>query len=216
MMASSSFRDSINSLGWSRATEEPVNTSRDTGLFSSIQNLNPFQDRGYLQLPTHETSPGAPLPAPSRREEEEGWFILSRWDRLLVFGACNLAALACFVICFTLFPIVATRPRKFVLLWTVGSSLFLASFAAVMGPMNYVYHLLSTPRLPFTAAYFGSIIMTLIFAIKLQNTILTLLSALVQLAALAWYLVSYFPMGAAGLRLATTFGARQATSWMSG
>ncbi|KAM3547397.1 hypothetical protein MY1884_009583 [Beauveria asiatica] len=163
-MASSSFRDSINSLGWSRATEEPVNTSRDTGLFSSIQNLNPFQDRGYLQLPTHETSPGAPLPAPSRREEEEGWFI--------------------------------------------------PSFAAVMGPMNYVYHLLSTPRLPFTAAYFGSIIMTLIFAIK--NTILTLLSALVQLAALAWYLVSYFPMGAAGLRLATTFGARQATSWMSG
>ncbi|EJP63071.1 Protein transport protein SFT2 [Beauveria bassiana D1-5] len=185
-MASSSFRDSINSLGWSRATEEPVNTSRDTGLFSSIQNLNPFQDRGYLQLPTHETSPGAPLPASSRREEEEGWFIL------------------------------ATRPRKFVLLWTVGSSLFLASFAAVMGPMNYVYHLLSTPRLPFTAAYFGSIIMTLAFAIKLQNTILTLLSALVQLAALAWYLVSYFPMGAAGLRLATTFGARQATSWMSG
>ncbi|PMB66554.1 hypothetical protein BM221_007546 [Beauveria bassiana] len=116
-MASSSFRDSINSLGWSRATEEPVNTSRDTGLFSSIQNLNPFQDRGYLQLPTHETSPGAPLPASSRREEEEGWFI--------------------------------------------------PSFAAVMGPMNYVYHLLSTPRLPFTAAYFGSIIMTLAFAIKL-------------------------------------------------
>lgn len=179
-MASSSFRDSINSLGWSRATEEPVNTSRDSGFLSSIQNLNPFQDRGYLQLPTHEASPGAPLPAPSRREEEEGWFvrestpvvapdcpvpahpppthalaggtaasylcsglrpppppaisacdadgtprglpwltrcvIVSRWDRLLVFAACNLAALACFVICFTLFPIVATRPRKFVLL----------------------------------------------------------------------------------------------------
>ena len=44
--------------------------------------------------------------------------------------------------------------------------MFLASFAAVMGPMNYVYHLLSTPRLPFTAAYFGSIILTLVFAIK--------------------------------------------------
>ncbi|EGX96458.1 Golgi traffic protein SFT2 [Cordyceps militaris CM01] len=200
---------SINSLGWSRATEEPVNTSRETGFFSSIQNLNPFQDRGYLQLPTHEASPGAPLPAPTRREEEEGWFIrgtaacsafplpspppppaisacdadgtprglsqltlyviVSRWDRLLVFAACNIAALACFVICFTLFPIVATRPRKFVLLWTVGSGLFLASFAAVMGPMNYIYHLLSTPRLPFTAAYFGSIIMTLVFAIKLLS-----------------------------------------------
>ncbi|KAM3521816.1 hypothetical protein NHJ13051_006028 [Beauveria bassiana] len=145
-MASSSFRDSINSLGWSRATEEPVNTSRDTGLFSSIQNLNPFQDRGYLQLPTHETSPGAPLPASSRREEEEGWFIRES-------GPCSPLA----------------RASLFSCRWTVGSSLFLASFAAVMGPMNYVYHLLSTPRLPFTAAYFGSIIMTLAFAIKVST-----------------------------------------------
>lgn len=41
---------------------------------------------------------------------------VSRWDRLLVFGACNLAALACFVICFTLFPVLSLRPRKFVIL----------------------------------------------------------------------------------------------------
>lgn len=111
--------------------------------------------------------------------------------------------------------------------------LFLASFAAVMGPMNYVYHLLSTPRLPFTTAYFGSIALTLVFALKvsfaiagdcldcanaqqLHSTILTLFAALIQLACLAWYLVSYFPMGSTGLRLATTYGARQATAWMSG
>lgn len=50
--------------------------------------------------------------------------------------------------------------------WSVGSALFLASFAAVMGPMNYLYHLCSAPRLPFTTAYFGSILMTLIFALK--------------------------------------------------
>lgn len=74
-MASNSFRDSINSLGWSRANDEPVNTSRPSGFFASVQNLNPFQNSGYLQLPTQEQPPGAPLPAPSRREEEEGWFI---------------------------------------------------------------------------------------------------------------------------------------------
>lgn len=51
---------------------------------------------------------------------------------------------------------------------------------------------------------------------QLHSTILTMLSALVQIACLVWYLVSYFPMGSAGLRLATSFGARQATSWMSG
>ncbi|KEY67471.1 hypothetical protein S7711_02391 [Stachybotrys chartarum IBT 7711] len=215
-MASSTFRDSIGSLGWGRREEEAINTSQQSGFLSSIQNLNPFQGgRGYVSLPTTESA-GAPLPAPSRREEEEGWFVLSRWDRLLIFGACNLAALACFVICFTLFPVLSLRPRKFVILWSVGSMLFLASFAAVMGPMNYVYHLLSTPRLPFTTAYFGSIAMTLVFALKLHSTILTLFAALIQLACLAWYLVSYFPMGSTGLRLATTYGARQATAWMSG
>lgn len=41
---------------------------------SSIQGLNPFGDRGYVRLPTTESG-GAPLPQPSRREEEEGWFV---------------------------------------------------------------------------------------------------------------------------------------------
>jgi hypothetical protein len=36
---------------------------------------------------------------------------------MLIFGACNLAALVCFVISFALFPVMAaTGPRKFVIL----------------------------------------------------------------------------------------------------
>ncbi|CAG9939318.1 hypothetical protein V2G26_000654 [Clonostachys chloroleuca] len=215
-MASASLRESFNSLGWSRRDNEPVATApQPTGFMASIRNMNPFGDSGYMSLPTAE--PGAPLPAPTRREEEEGWFALSRWDRLMIFAGCNLGALACFVICFTLFPVLATMgPRKFVILWSMGSALFLGSFAAVMGPMNYLYHLFSGPRIPFTVAYFGSIIMTMVFAIKLHSTILTLLAAIVQIVCLVWYLVSYFPMGSTGLRFATSYGARQATAWMSG
>jgi hypothetical protein len=64
----------MNSLGWSRrAADEPVNTAQQTGLLSSIKSLNPFGDGGYVRLPTVE-GPGAPLPARTRREEEEGWF----------------------------------------------------------------------------------------------------------------------------------------------
>ncbi|TVY81574.1 Protein transport protein SFT2 [Lachnellula suecica] len=172
-MASSSFRDSMNSLGWSRRSDPdvPVNTQQTTGLLSSIKSLNPFGDSGYVRLPTTEGA-GAPLPARNRREEEEAWF------------AC--------------------------------SALFLASWAAMMGPITYAQHLMSTPRLPFTAAYFGSIGLTLYFSLGLQSTILTLISSLAQLACLLWYLVSYFPMGSSGLRLATTFGAQRAAAWMTG
>jgi len=206
----------MNSLGWSRRDADiPVNTSQQSGLLSSIKSLNPFGDRGYVRLPTTEGA-GAPLPAPTRREEEEGWFVLSRWDRLLIFGACNIGALACFVICFALFPVLSLKPRKFVILWTLGSVLFLCSFAAMMGPLAYVQHLASGPRLPFTAAYFGSIGLTLYFAIGLRSTILTLPCAIIQIITLVWYLVSYFPMGSTGMRLAASFGTRRAAAWVSG
>jgi len=38
-----------------------------------------------------------------------------------------------------------------------------------MGPWTYVQHLASTPRLPFTAAYFGSIGLTLYFSIGVSH-----------------------------------------------
>ncbi|KAF2460879.1 Got1/Sft2-like family-domain-containing protein [Lineolata rhizophorae] len=218
-MASTSFRDSMNSLGWSRRDPDlPVNTSRTTPLLDRLQSYNPFGGGGYVRLPTQENNTaGAPLPAPSRREEEEGWFALSRWDRLLIFGGLNLAALALFVTCFVLMPtgVFALRPRKFAILWTVASMLFLVSWAVIMGPIQYIQHLLSGPRLPFTAAYFGSIALTLYFSLGLHSTVLTLLASIIQLVCLVWYLVSYFPMGSTGLRFAARFGGNRVAAWMN-
>ncbi len=72
----------------------------------------------------------------------------------------------------------------------MGSLLFLAAWGVLMGPMQYgkslqrhdrrtpashhvtvadkisaVRHLISGPRLPFTAAYFGTIVLTLYFSL---------------------------------------------------
>ncbi|CAG8886016.1 unnamed protein product [Penicillium egyptiacum] len=218
-MANNSFRDSVNSLGWSRRDPDlPVHTgaSSNTPFLSRLQSYNPFGEGGYVQLPTHNEGPGAPLPAATRREEEEGFFALSRWDRMLIFAACNLGAAVCFMLCFFLFPVLTLKPRKFAVLWSVGSVLFLLSWAVLMGPWTYAKHLISGTRLPFTAAYFGSIALTLYFAIGLQNLFLTLISSIFQLAALVWYLVSYFPMGSTGLQYVGRFGASRVTSWISG
>ncbi|WPG99727.1 Hypothetical protein R9X50_00254600 [Acrodontium crateriforme] len=214
-MASTSFRDSMNSLGWARR-EEPVHTQPQTGFLGTLQGLNPFGGQGHVRLPTHEgEGPGAPLPARTRREEEEGFFALSRWDRLLLFGGLNLAALALFIVCFIFMPAFMLKPRKFAILWSMASALFLSSWAVMMGPFIYARHLISPERVPFTATYFGSIVLTLYFAVGLQSTILTLISAIVQVVALVWYLVSYFPMGSQGLRFAASFGSSRLTSWMS-
>ncbi|KAK8196524.1 Protein transport protein sft2 [Zalaria obscura] len=216
-MASSSFRDSMNSLGWSRRDPAvPAANTSSTPILGKLQSLNPF-GQGGIRLPLYENeAPGAPLPARSRREEEEGWFALSRWDRLLIFGALNLAALALFVVCFTLLPILSLRPRKFAILWSMASVLFLASWAIMMGPWIYAKHLLSTERLPFTATYFSSIALTLYFAVGLHSTLLTLVSSIVQLVCLLWYMVSYFPMGSTGLRFAAQFGGNRIAAWMNG
>ena len=75
-MASSSFRDSMNSLGWSRRDPGiPATTNTSTPILGKLQSLNPFGQGGNVRLPLFENeSPGAPLPARTRREEEEGWF----------------------------------------------------------------------------------------------------------------------------------------------
>ncbi|KGQ01706.1 hypothetical protein PAAG_11552 [Paracoccidioides lutzii Pb01] len=83
-MASTSFRDSMNSLGWARREPETAPTNRSSNsIFSSLQSLNPFADRGYIQLPAQD-GPGAPLPLPTRREEEEAWFACESHDLFFI------------------------------------------------------------------------------------------------------------------------------------
>ena len=45
-----------------------------------------------------------------------------------------------------------------------------------MGPYVYARHLISGPRLPFTAVYLGSIVMTVYFAAGVSRTALSRLS----------------------------------------
>src|SRR3984885_626737 len=53
--------------------------------------------------------------------------------------------------------------------WSAGSVLFLASWAVLMGPIQYAQHLTSGSRLPFTAAYFGTIALTMYFAVGVSS-----------------------------------------------
>jgi hypothetical protein len=119
----SAFRSSLNNIGWSRRTADP---DLSTAQPSFLQRINPFGGQaGYIRLPTSQQDLPAQLPAQSAQQENAAWFALSHWERLIVFGCCVLGAAACFIMAFVLMPVLVLKPRKFVVLWTVGSILFL-------------------------------------------------------------------------------------------
>ena len=143
-------------------------------------------------------------------DNEPSWFNLSRWERITLFICFLLGSIACFIICVFLFPVLAIKPRKFALLWTMGTLLFVLAFGVMMGPFKFLKHIVSRERLPFTSFFFISCFTTLYFAAIQKNTILTILCAAVELISVLYYIISYFPMGATSLRMLSSFGMNSA------
>ncbi|KWU41057.1 SFT2-domain-containing protein, partial [Rhodotorula sp. JG-1b] len=153
---------------------------------------------------TSALSSGIPLRSSERSNEEEAYFALSRWERFVGFLLCIAGAAACFVVSFLIgLPMLAIKPRKF----AVRRAMFLLArvFGVLQGPVAHLKHIFSAERLPFTAAYFGSLILTLIFALK-HSYLGTLVCGAIQCVALVSYFVSYFPGGFQTL----SYGSRMA------
>ncbi|KAG5439664.1 hypothetical protein PCK2_000798 [Pneumocystis canis] len=132
------------------------------------------------------------------------WFKLSYSDRVVIFAVCILGSIICFI--FSIFLMTTLfKPKKVVLLWTIGNLFFLISFSALQGFWTYMKYMFSTPRLPYTCFYLGSMILTLYSVIKLKSTLLSVISGILQLLALLWYLITYFPMGSQGIQWGTRF-----------
>lgn len=205
-----SLRDQFNS--WT-AQSASLGTEGSEGPFSSARNafssftssVNETANDYFNRLPF--TSADADVQEPS-------WFQLSRLERLVGFIGCLLAAIACFTLSFFLFPVLALKPRKFGLLWSLGSLLFVISFGVLQGPVAYFKHLTSAQRLPFTCFFFGSVLLTVYFSAIQKSTILTLVFSLVEIVAVLYYTVSYFPFGAQTLRMMSSLGYRHVSSYV--
>ncbi|GAA6022318.1 hypothetical protein JCM10207_003283 [Rhodosporidiobolus poonsookiae] len=156
---------------------------------------------------TAALSGGIPLRSSDRTNEEEAYFALSRWERFLGFLLCIGGATACFAVSFFIgLPMLALKPRKFAVSFSLGSILFMVGFAVLQGPLAHLKHIFSAERIPFTAAYFGSLFLTLFFALVKHSYLATLLCGAIQCCALVFYFVSYFPGGFQTL----SFGGRMA------
>lgn len=112
-----------------------------------------------------------------------------------------LLLLGCLLMSFSLasFPLLFLAPQKFATMFTLGSLLILSSFGALKGWSNFVSHLTSKERMPFSAAYFGSMLATCWASLWYRSSILTIVFSVVQVTQLLWFFVSYIPGGSSVL-----------------
>ncbi|KZV95281.1 SFT2-domain-containing protein [Exidia glandulosa HHB12029] len=194
-----SFRANLSQFRWARgvnddsqqgASQQP---SAATGMWSRVTNTM----GGYIPLRSSETS-----------NEDEAYFALGRWDRLLGFGACLLGAAVCFFMAFLSIPLILLKPRKFVMAFSLGSLLVMGGFSLLIGPINHAKHLVSKERLPFTFTYFTSLGLALFFCLGYPSYIGVIVCGVVQVVALVSYVLAYFPGGTTTLR----FGGQMALS----
>ncbi|KAL1740048.1 Got1/Sft2-like family-domain-containing protein [Schizophyllum fasciatum] len=196
------FRANLSQFRWARSATDDSQAAQQPAAAA-----NPFA-RFYQTIATDYI----PLRSSERSNEDEAWFALSRWERLLGFGGCLIGAAVCFFVSFMTLPLLAVRPAKFALAFSLGSVLVMFGFSVLIGPINHIKHLVSAERLPFSLVYFGSLGLTLYFSLGAHSYIGSLVSAIIQVVALVSYVLAYFPGGTQTLRMGGQLALRGAGS----
>ncbi|PRQ35019.1 protein transport protein SFT2 [Rosa rugosa] len=178
--ASQSAEDSSSSaLGFD--LESAVRSANDTvsGTFSVVS-------KGVRDLPGNLQSATSSVPS---------------GKALMYFGLFLATGVFFVFIAFTMFlPVMVLMPQKFAICFTLGCAFIIGSFFALKGPKNQFVHMSSKERLPFTLGFLGSMVGTIYVSMVLHSYILSVFFSVLQVLALAYYAVSYFPGGSAGLK----------------
>ncbi|PSS05997.1 Protein transport protein [Actinidia chinensis var. chinensis] len=97
-------------------------------------------------------------------------------------------------------PVIVLVPQKFALCFTLGCGLIIGSFFALKGPKSQFEHMFSNEILLSTLGFLGTMVGTIYVSVVLHSYILYVLFAVLQVLALAYYVISYFPGGSAGMK----------------
>jgi hypothetical protein len=126
---------------------------------------------------------------------------LSYGDRFKGFSVLLVSSGCFFMIAFAFLPTAILFPGKFALAFTVGSLMFMGSFAFLRGPLAFVKGMLSKDQLPFALSYIISLVMTIYSCIVAKSYLMVLCSVIFQIAALMWYASSFLPGGTYGMKI---------------
>ena len=151
---------------------------------------------------------------PSLREQIEemtaeggGCCSLTYEERIIGFAGCVISGM--FLNMFSmvrLAELMLGNPKPFAVCFTLGNLLSMGSMLFLVGPKRQFKNLFSSTRrgLP-TAVYILMMICTLWVAFApglsyFERLVLIIICLVLQILALAWYVLSYIPYGTAGLK----------------
>ncbi len=140
------------------------------------------------------------LRLPQMQQEEENDVFsycadLSYQTRLYGFLTCF--ALGTFMSISSSFfvAMIAVKPAKFAVPYTIGNVLSLGSSMFFVGPKRFFRTMFNEDRRIATAVYLASLTMTLVSALYLHTGLLTFVLIIVQFCAYLWLMASYIPYG---------------------
>lgn len=137
----------------------------------------------------------------SNADADSGWgMTISRSDRFKGFVVMLVLSGFFFSLGAAFLPVVLLFPAKFAISFSLGSLFFMTAFALMQGPWEWAKQVCSMERIPFTISYFGSIFGTLYACMIMKSYLLVVTFSCIQLAALAWYGMTYIPGGRTGLK----------------
>ena len=122
--------------------------------------------------------------------------------------ACTSSVM--FSLAFFFLPALPLVPAKFAVCFSVGGACSIGAVGALRGAAAQISHMLAPDRGVVSLAYGGSALATLYASVVMHSYFLTIVASIAQTVALLYYQVSYFPMGAAGLKAVAQMGAHLA------
>uniref|UniRef100_A0A7S0V3Q4 Vesicle transport protein n=1 Tax=Polytomella parva TaxID=51329 RepID=A0A7S0V3Q4_9CHLO len=138
-------------------------------------------------------------------------------EQLVIFFSLLGAGAVFLTLAFVLFmPTLILMPSKFAVSFSLGCLCIMSSFIAIRGVKQQLAHMFSRERLPFSAAYISSILLTIYAASFLRSYILSIVFSAFQVIALLYYVMSYFPGGAQGALVLLKLVGRAASGCFRG
>ncbi|XP_042520041.1 protein transport protein SFT2-like isoform X2 [Macadamia integrifolia] len=190
---SSSLLADWNSYAAAKASEESESSNLGFDLEAAVRTANDtvtgtfsVVSKGVKDLPGNLQSATTYVPS---------------GKALMYFGLFLATGVFFVFIAFTMFlPVMVLMPQKFAICFTLGCAFIIGSFFALKGPKTQLAHMSSKERLPFTLGFLGCMVGTIYVSMVLHSYVLSVLFSVLQVLALIYYAISYFPGGSAGLK----------------